>query len=308
MSETTLFFGPSLKALGKAEWLEEAADIMSLNGTFAALGKKHWAAQSQGSSTLLVTFETLQSIQHLSPLAHPLAWDIVQAEGWSQLVLISDGDTWFRDEAVFAFFDQLVDDCYFDGFEHVVFYGAGSCGYAASAYSVAAPGARVLAVQPQATLDPRVTEWDPRFTEKRRLCFTDRYGYAPDMLEAASRAYIIYDPHESFDAMHAALFTRPNVSKLRLPNMGAALQVDLWQLGLLKDLIDAAARGRLTPKRFSRLARARRDHLPYLRRLLAKLDRDEREGLAQILCRNVSSRLRAPRFARRLKKAEANNS
>jgi hypothetical protein len=83
--------------------------------------------------------------------------------------------------------------------------------------------------------------------------------------------------------------------------MGAALQVDLWQLGLLKELIVAAARGRLTPKRFSRLARARRDHLPYLRRLLAKLDRDERDGLAQLLCKNVSARLRAPRFARRLK-------
>lgn len=301
MSEATLFFGPSLKALKKAEWLEEAAAIMSDIGSFSTLGRKHWAAQSSGNGTLVVTFETLQSIQHISPLAHPMAWDLVQSRGWSHLSLISDGDTWFRDDAVYAFFDKLVDDCFFDGFEHVLFYGSGPCGYAAAAYSVAAPGARILALQPQATLDPRVTGWDPRFTEHRKLCFTDRYGYAPDMIEAASRAYIVYDPCENLDAMHATLFAGQNVTRLRMPNMGGTLQVDLWQMAILTDLIDAASRGRLSPARFSGFARARRDHLPYLRRLLMKLDREDREVLAQMLCRNVSSRIRAPRFARRIK-------
>ena len=41
-------------------------------------------------------------------------------------------------------------------------------------------------MQPQATLDPRVAEWDDRFLHMRRTDFTDRYGYAPDMLDAAS--------------------------------------------------------------------------------------------------------------------------
>jgi hypothetical protein len=49
---------------------------------------------------------------------------------------------------------------FFDDFDQVVFYGAGQCGYAAAAFSVATPGATVVAIQPQATLDPRVTEWD----------------------------------------------------------------------------------------------------------------------------------------------------
>ena len=301
MSETTLLHPPSLKALRKAEWIQDISDIMATRGSMVSLGKKHWAAQTKGNSTLLVTFETLQGIQHISPSAHPLGWELCQSHGWSHLALISDGDTWFRNTSVYEFFDTLVDEAFFDDFDHVVFYGAGPCGYAAAAYSVVAPGARVLALQPQATLDPGIAGWDPRFVEQRKLCFTDRYGYAPDMLEAASKAYIVFDPHEAYDAMHAALYTRDNVRKLRMPNMGAALQVDLWQMDLLAELIQSAALGRLTPARFARLARARRDHLPYLRRLLAKLDMDDRTELIDMLCRNVTSRIRAPRFARRLK-------
>ena len=111
--------------------------------------------------------------------------------------MVAEGQSWFRDPAVFAYFDRLVDDGFFDEFERVIFYGAGPCGYAAAAYSVAAPGATVVAVQPQATLDPRMTEWDDRFVEMRRTSFTDRYGYAPDMLDAADQAFVLYDPISS---------------------------------------------------------------------------------------------------------------
>ncbi len=301
MSDATLGTAISLRSLGKKEWIEKVAEHVEDKGALQHLGKRHWSIFTEGDGTLLVTFETFQGIQTLSPEARPLGWDISAAQGWSHLALISDGDTWFRDGAVYADFDRRVDDAFFDGFDRVVFYGAGPCGYAATAYSVVAPGGRVLAIQPQATLDPRLAGWDTRFVEQRRLNFTDRYGYAPDMLEAAGRAYIVFDPYSPEDAMHAALFARPNVSLLRIPNMGTALQTDLLAMGVLQDLVTAAAQGRLTSARFARLMRARRDHLPYLRRLLNRLERDEREELIRLLCHNVSARMRAPRFARRLK-------
>ena len=50
------------------------------------------------------------------------------------------------------------------------------------------PGATVVAVQPQATLDPRVTVWDSRHRKMRRADFTSRYGYAPDVLVIAEQA------------------------------------------------------------------------------------------------------------------------
>jgi len=301
MPDTTLETLPSLKSLTTSEWFEQAGEIVEDRGDIERLGGKHIALRREGSSTLLVTFETLQGIEMLSPQAHPLGWHFADAHGWSQLTMISDGDTWFRDETLYAYFDRMVDDGYFDGFEHVMFYGAGPCGYAAAAFSVVAPGARVLVLQPQATLDAGIAGWDARFTEKRRLNFTDRYGYAPDMLEAANRAYIVFDPDEREDAMHAALFTRPNVTRLALRHMGSAIQTDLLRMEILNELIEAAARGRLSPARFARLARARRDHLPYLRRLLSKLELEGRTGLIRLLCRNVNARMRAPRFAKRLK-------
>lgn len=208
MADDSLSFETSLAGMKKADWLTSVEQLCDEDGYFERLGKRHYAAFVEKSSTLLISFETLQGIPALSSLAHPFGWEMVQEHDWSNLCVISNGDTWFRDQSVYAYFDRLIDDGFFDEFEQVIFYGAGPCAYAAAAYSVASPGARVLAVQPQATLDPRVTEWDDRFTDMRRMDFTSRYGYAPDMIDAATTAYVVYDPREALDAMQAALFTR----------------------------------------------------------------------------------------------------
>jgi hypothetical protein len=177
-----------LTGLSKRDWLQAIEDVTEEDGSFEPLGKRHFAAFIEKGATLLVTFETIQGIGALSEMAQPLGWELIKEAGWSHLCIGSDGDTWFRDGFVYGYFDRLIDDGFFDEFETVLFYGAGPCGYAAAAFSVASPGARVLAIQPQATLDPRVAEWDERFIDMRRTDFTTRYGYAPDMLDAADRA------------------------------------------------------------------------------------------------------------------------
>ncbi len=180
----------------------------------------------------------------------PLGWEMAERHGWSQLCILAHSETWFRHRAVYMFFDRLVDEGFFDEYDQVVFYGSGSCGYAAAAYSVAAPGATVIALQPQATLDPRVTEWDPRFDHMRRVSFTDRYGYAPDMLDAAERAFVLYDPEETADAMHAALFTRPNVTKLRCRYLDGEIEAFLRRMQILQPLLVKAMDGSLTRSGF----------------------------------------------------------
>ena len=300
MSQSIPLPDRSLVGLKKREWIAQLTEILDDCGQHDTLGPRHLATRVAGNSTLLVSFEMIQGIQLQSETGQPLGWEMVKAHGWSHLGLLCDGDTWFRDPAVYAFFDDLTDDGYFEDFDRVIFYGAGPCGYAAAAFSVAAPGAHVLTVQPQATLDPRVTGWDNRFAHMRRTSFTDRYGYAPDMLDAAAKAFVIYDPAEDLDAMHAALFTRPNVTKLRLPHMGDALQGDLIEMDILEDLLLAVDSDALTPLEFARLARARRDHASYLRNLLGHLDATQRPYLAMLLCRNVVERMHAPRIRRRL--------
>ncbi|MGB4789115.1 MAG: phosphoadenosine phosphosulfate reductase [Lentibacter algarum] len=295
----------SLAEMSKRDWLTALAELSEENGHFQPLGKKHFSSYIAGSETLLVTFESYDGIQRISPNAHPLGWEVAKVLGWSSLSVMSDGQSWFRDREVYAYFDDLIDDGFFEEFDNVVFYGAGPCGYAAAAYSIAAPGARVLALQPQATLDPRVAEWDERFIRQRRLDFTSRYGYAPDMIDAAQEAFVIYDPEELEDAMHAALFTRPNVHKLRLRHAGGALQFSLRNMKILSRLIALGGTGRLTPEIFAKLARARREDRQYLRNLLRHLDDKGRTKLAHALCKNVTTRMDGvPAFERRLKGLE----
>lgn len=305
MQDTPNSFDTPLAGLSKAEWLEKIGEIAEEQGYLQPLGKRHTAVFVEEKDTLLVTFETFQGIQALSDDAQPIGWDMVRALGWSHLCLISDGDTWFRDEQVYAFFDRLTDDGFFDEFEKIVFYGAGPCGYAAAAFSVAAPGATVVAVQPQATLDPEIANWDDRFIEMRLRDFTSRYGYAPDMMDAAHEGFVIFDPRVELDAMHAALFTRSNVTKLRMPFMGDALQSDLLDMQMLYRILARAGTGKLTRAGFSKMYRNRREHGPYLRKLMQFLDAQERFDLTRMLCRNVTTRLHAPRFKKRLDQLEA---
>ncbi|MCT4559356.1 MAG: phosphoadenosine phosphosulfate reductase [Pelagimonas sp.] len=298
-------FAPDLSKCSAGEWLSDLRDIGQEHGFSVSLGRKHAGIFIDGNDTLLVSFETIGGIKALSETHTPFGFDLVRSNGWSSLSLISSGDTWFRDPMVYGFFDQLMDDGFFDEFENVIFFGAGPAGYAAAAYSVAAPGARVLTLQPQATLDPRVTEWDDRFPEQRRMDFTSRYGYAPDMIDAASAAYVIYDPHQMQDAMHSALFERRNVTRFRVPFMGGALLNDFRTMDLLPSLLTAVAEDRLTTQTFARLMRARRQHMPYLRKLLAHTDREQRLTLSRWICANVGPRMSAPRFRRRLEQIEA---
>jgi hypothetical protein len=305
MQDAPNSFDLSLAGLDKKAWKAKLAEIADEHGMFQPLGENHFATFIDERNTLLVTFESIQGIRALSDTAQPLGFDLVKALGWSHLCIVSDGDTWFREPLIYGFFDKLIDDGFFEEFDKVVFYGAGPCGYAAAAFSVAAPGATVVAIQPQATLDPRVTEWDDRFTEMRRTSFTDRYGFAPDMLDAADHAFVLYDPHQELDAMHSALFYRPNVTRLRMANMGSALQTNLIDMNLLYRILAQAGTGKLSHRSFHQMYRARREYRTYLLNLKNKLDRDDRPYLNAMLCRNVTSRMKAPKFRRYLDALEA---
>ena len=159
----------------------------------------------------------------------------------------------------------------------------------------------MVAIQPQATLDPRVTEWDNRHKKMRRADFTSRYGYAPDMLDAAEQAYVIYDPYEQMDAAHAAMFTRSNVKKLRMPNMGSALQSEMMRMEILKPLLIAASDNNLTNHKFAKLFRTRRGDRGYSHGFMQKVDAQGPDNLTRAICNHVMASGKAPRFERKLK-------
>jgi len=289
----------ALDALSPQQWADRLVEIGDEAGYCERLGEAHWAFFADNGPVLLVSFETVDSIRAQQDDQLPMGYAIARARGWSHLSIIAQSDTWFRDKTVYAYFDRMVDDAFFEDFDRVVFYGAGMAGYAAAAYSVAAPGATVLALAPQASLDPMVAGWDQRFRHMRRAAFTDRFGFAPDMMEGAGEGFVIYDPREPLDAMHAALFTRPYVTKLACPNLGADIEMGLKDCRILRPLIEAACEGNLDSQLFWKMYRSRRESLRYLRKMTARLDAEGRDYLNALLCRNVTSRLDKPRFRNR---------
>ncbi len=286
-------------ATDRDTWLALINLIGEEEGYFQTVGRNHWAMFVDDSPTLIVTFETMDQArarQGQMPLAHHIA----AAKGWSHLCLISDGQSWFRDPAVYAYFDRLVDDAFFDGFDRVLFYGAGPSAYAACAFCVAAPGAQVLVLNPIATLDPARTGWDTRYRRDRKRDFTSRYGYGPDMVDGCAQLSVIHDPTLDADAMHTALYQGPFTQALPARNGGGALEGDLSRLGILDEVIIQATEARLTPASFATLWRKRRDDATYLKTLLAKTEAASRRALSIRLCQNAVDRLKLNRFRRKL--------
>lgn len=288
-----------LVSSSEQEWFARMERIGRQEGFFARLGLDHAALFADREPTLVVTFETVESIRRRQPEQVPLGLSVCENRDWSHLCLIARTESWYRDPEVIAFFDSLVDDGFFDNFDNVVFYGAGMAGYAAAAFSVAAPGATVILVQPQATLSPAVAGWDMRFVDRRRMDFTTRYGYAPDMVDGAAAVYVAYDPAQSYDAMHAALFRGPQVTHLRCRNIGPDLAGMLGATHVLPSVLAAAGNGTFDARLFWTFFRVRRNHTPYLRRLLSRLETSGRVGLAAFLAGNAGERLNDDRFRKR---------
>ena len=285
-------------------WLATLGVIGQEAGFFAEVGSSHWALFAEEGAQLLVTFDTLAGARARKGQM-PHLYDLASTMGWSYLCVIAEGETWFRNPSVYAFFDQMVLESFFDGFDRVQFYGAGMTGYAACAFSVAAPGATVLAVAPRATMAPNRVPFEQRDRGARRLDFSSRYGFAPDLIRAAKEVWILRDPAHTADAAQAALFQGQHVKTLNVRYMGERAEHALIELDILPQLLVASMKGELSPSLFATLWRARRKFGGYLKQLLLRTDAAGRETLSYAICANVARRTRAPRFKRRLDEMDA---
>ena len=281
------------------EWQRAMLAIAENDGDFLPLGDAHYAFFAEQRPVLLVTFEDAGAVRD-RPGNLPEHYALAKDRGWSMLTILAEGETWWRDPAVFRYFDRLADDGFLEDFDRVIFYGAGAAGYAAAAYSITAPGAELVLVAPRATLDPALAGWDSRHRVARRINFRSRYGYAPDMTESASRVWLIHDPLHRPDAMHAALFQRPWVTPLHARHTGEGTEDTLIEMRVLDRIIEAAMDGKFSAEFFSWLWRGRRSNGNYLRSILAAARLAGHPEREIMICRSVTSRLNASRFARRL--------
>lgn len=305
MAEDTIEIFDAGEAASDADWLAIMDEIGEEAGYFQPLGEKHSAFFSDQGPVLLVSFESLPAVRAAGGGQMPLGYQIAAPRGWSSLTVLAHGETWYRDPSVWGYFDRLIDDAFFEDFDRVVFYGAGMGGYGATAFSVAAPGATVLALAPQASLAPEAAEWDRRFPAARRLDFASRFGFAPDMIEGAGEVFVIYDPWQQVDAVHAALYRGAQVTKLRGRHIGRDPQAELARMSALRPLIDAACTGTLDAHTFHALWRGRRDNPHYLGRLVARVQSQGRPGRLVRVLKAALARNDHPRLRQALAQAEA---
>jgi pimeloyl-ACP methyl ester carboxylesterase len=294
-----------LSDLTRDEWRRELIRIGDEGGFFRELGAQHTALHVRAGDTLVVTFENLDHVFEHGGSRLPWGFDFIRSHGWSILGLMAHDWTWYRDDAVLDFFDLLRDDGFFEQFSRVVFYGASMGGYAAAAFSAAAPGSTVITISPQATLDKSVVPWETRYSKAWTRDFGSRYGYAPDSLRAADQVYLFYDPMAPLDAAHAALFEGDQIKRLICRMMGHRIASAMQGMGVLKAVIEGAIEGRLTETEFYALLRKRRDFNRYLKELLLKLHERGNPWLMSLFCQHYLSTRRGPAFRKHLNAANA---
>lgn len=285
------------------EWRSNLAKIGAKEGFFEELGEQHSALYVARGKTLIISFENLDHVYENDGDRMPWGFDFVEKRGWSMLGMMAHDWTWYRDEHVFAFFDRLRDDGFFDQFEKVVFYGASMGAYAACVFSSAVPGATVIAISPQATLDRRVASWESRYRKAWRRDFTGSYSYAPDMVATAKDVHLFFDPLAPLDAMHACLFQGDNVVKYSCRFMGHRI-ASLWLLiGILKEVSMRCVDGSLTTVEFYAMVRKRREVPRYQRETLDRLKARGGQKAIVDYCTAILNRRRGPVFRRELNEA-----
>ncbi len=239
---------------------------------------------------LVVTFDNLDIAMEKRDDRRPWGFAFIEKQGWSMLGVTAAGWTWFRDPWVVAEFARLRDTGFFAGFDRVVFYGASMGGYAAAAFVGFCPGADVVAISPQSTLDPALVHWETRYRTARDRDFSGPTGDAALASAAAGRVILLFDPYERLDAAHVARFTAPNAVKLRAPMMGHRLGSSLQQMGILSRIILAALDGSLSEAEFYRALRARKTSPRYQRELFRRALARGHVALARRLARWVLTR------------------
>ena len=270
------------------------------NDFIKELGEDHVGIYVQGEDTLVVCFENLDKVEESDMNRAPWGYSFISGLGHSFLGLMAAKWSWYRDNAVLDFFDELKEQGFFDQFSKFVFYGASMGGYAAAAFSSVAPGATVIIMSPQATLERRIASWETRYRKDWIRDFNGRHGYAPDQVKSAKKVYLFFDPDNREDAMHAKLFCGENVCKFRCLFLGHLMASLMQRMGILKSTVLSCINGNITSYSFYSVLRKRREENRHQLEMLNRLVRKKRPDLIVKYGSAVLARRRGPKFRRRL--------
>ncbi len=228
----------------------------------------HCASFFPRSDRLVVSFDNVGSI-HSRPPRLPWGHALAQELGWSHLGCMTKRNDWFRHKDMFALFRELRRTGFFKGYQEVVFYGASMGGYAAAAFSVVHPGARLVLMSPQSSLRKDLVPFEKRFKIGRELGdWTGPWADAGQTIQTAGQVQLFYDPYHFGDARQAARFAGENVVPYRSPFLGHKIPTQLRDMGLVKKVAMGAIRGELSVPQYHRMLRVRRQNVQLVERVL----------------------------------------
>jgi pimeloyl-ACP methyl ester carboxylesterase len=230
------------------------------------LSDRYFIDHVAGGSTLVVSFFGRGGASGRTDeikVEYPWGYKYLRSRGYSLLGVKPVHADWYRSAELHRFFESPQLQGWLSTFDRVIFYGCSMGGYAAVAFSRAFPGAEVIAMSPQSTLDRRTTGWDPGFPEGQAADWEGAFSDAADSMPFLSRLWLVYDPTDGFDRLHVGRLRGPKTVCLPMMLTGHNTASALQQLDLLKWVFDAVAEELLTPSLFHQMLRQRREHPLY---------------------------------------------
>lgn len=176
------------------DWYREIFPAGPHDGFYHKMGYHAASFVDRGRGRLVVSFDNLSDAGYPYFDVAPWASKFVAERGWSHLGVYSRGPSWFRDVGVNDLFYRFWKEGFFTRFDHVAFTGTSMGAFGALAYSNHAPGATVMALSPQTTLDLSKAPWEKRFGKAHAFDWTLPYSDAAQTVSRAGRIYLVYDP------------------------------------------------------------------------------------------------------------------
>ncbi|PVA10530.1 glycosyltransferase family 2 protein [Pelagivirga sediminicola] len=273
-------------------WLDDLRPGAEGEGFFEKNLRHSLMFVKRPSDRLLVTFDNLSNVGDQSVMREPWAYKFASDGGYSHLGVMAHVSDWYRDGDLIRRFEGLVAQGFFEGYERVVFAGVSMGGYAALAFSSLVPGAHVVAINPQTTLDPDLVPWETRYENGRRQDWTLPLADGAALTQGAGRVNIFYDPHFELDRKHVDRLGGDNIRIFKCWFSRHKTAVFLRKIGALKAVMAQCIMDELTEPEFYRLYRERR-YLPWYRGALSGYFRDSgREALADNIDKAFRRRLR----------------
>ncbi|MCL4068765.1 glycosyltransferase family 61 protein [Pseudomonas sp. GX19020] len=229
------------------------------------------AAPGGHSDVLMVTFDNVTSIHAHEP-HQPWLLGRALKINVPILGLLAGERDWYRNADAQKLLTQLHEAGFFRRFRRVVFIGTSMGAFAALALSALVPGVEVVAFSPQSTLAPDLAPFEDRYPGPTRHCDWQDLPLrdAADSLAPAARIWLIYDPFNRTDRLHANRLKGDNIERVHFNFAGHRMLREFRQSEMLNDLIAGLVLGEMDRTAVNRHMRQRREIDAWQNALLRK--------------------------------------